>query len=135
MNKQELQIYANYIFNSGRQTFLLERMQLFNLINGEIFYPLRTWPKHLRIIFWLKPQSDNEAFQLFLHLYGNGCPPNILQKWILSSNYWSTTDVKRKRLYQLLWVYSQSKQGRKDNNWFFYDMEKKLYVYLNGKIK
>ena len=32
-----------------------ERRQLTRLIDGDAFFPLKSWPKEIRLIFWKKP--------------------------------------------------------------------------------
>lgn len=82
------------------------------MIDGDVSYPLRAWPKWIKFLFWTKPISDKGAFQLSLFLLGNGCPPDLIMKWILSSQYWAK-DRKRalvKKKKQVEWILLNEKQ-------------------------
>ena len=53
------------------------RTELFKIINGDVFFPLKEWPLALRLCFWTKPLSDAESFKMMLFLIGNGLVPRL----------------------------------------------------------
>lgn len=58
---------------------------IFQLLDGEIFYSLSLWLKEIKIRFWEKPLSEIDTFPIYLFLYGNGCSKNVIKKWIITS--------------------------------------------------
>lgn len=66
-----------------------ERTELFKVINGDAFFPIKTLQEDMRETFWQKPIGDVGTFKLMLFGLGNGCPPNLMLRWILSSQTWS----------------------------------------------
>lgn len=40
------------------------------------------------VCFGKKPLNDEETLKL-LFLFGNGCPPLVISKWILTSQFWN----------------------------------------------
>ena len=42
------------------------RLDLFQLLNGDIFYPIKIWPREIQTLFWKKPTSDADTFKLLL---------------------------------------------------------------------
>ena len=58
-----------------------ERRQLTRLIDGDAFFPLKSWPKEMRLIFWKKKtMGDTETFKLVVFLIGNGCEPSLIRR-------------------------------------------------------
>ena len=55
-----------------KEEIVQERKELYKFINGEAFFPLRSWPKDMQLIFWKKPMGDEESFKLLLFFIGNG---------------------------------------------------------------
>ena len=51
------------------------RKELYKFIYGEAFFPLRSWPKDMQLIFWKKPMGDEESFKLLLFFIGKGGGP------------------------------------------------------------
>jgi hypothetical protein len=135
MNEEELKVYVSFMQSLHKEVLTKERLELFRLINGELFYPMREWPTSYKTMFWKKPHSDKSTFQILLFLLGNGCPPEIAQKWILSSMYWSTWGNAHKRGHQLLWLTKNIENPQYDKKWFYYDLHNRLYVYMNGHKK
>ena len=74
-----------YLF---RKEVSQERVELFKILNGDAFFPLKTWPDEMRMVFWHKPIRDKDTFKLTLLLLGNGCSPNLISNWILFSQCW-----------------------------------------------
>lgn len=136
MDTAELLAYLNFISMLSNAGFLQERRKLFHLINGEVFYALRQWPEEYRRIFWKKPMSDQETFRLFIFMNGNGCVPEIIQKWIISSTYYtSDRRIQRRRMHQADWIGRRLELGDKDHIWFYFDIHMMLYVFLNGRLR
>ena len=125
-----LQYFNTHIWQLSRPQISNERLSLFRLINGDIFYPIRTWPTETQQLFWRKPISDTTTFQLMLFFIGNGCPPTITAKWILSSQHWATYNKGQKRARQIDFIFNNL--NNKSHVWFYYDIHHMKWLYLNG---
>ena len=125
-----LQFFNTYIWHLSKQQISNERLLLFQLINGDIFYPIRTWPLEMQLLFWNKPTSDKDSFRLMLFLIGNGCPPNITAKWILSSQHWAPHKKGEKGARQIDFVTRNLES--KANVWYYFDLQHNQWLYLNG---
>ena len=75
-----LQFFNTHIWQLSRQQISNECLQLFHLLNGEVFYSIQAWPTDIQQIFWNKPTGDNDTFKLLLFFIGNGCSPEIIAK-------------------------------------------------------
>jgi len=132
-----------------------ERMSLFSLINGDIFYKSSYWPTYILRHFFRKPQSDHDTFIVFLFMLGrfsyfyvhanisiiilislyfstflgNGCPSYYITKWLLSSQRNNRKRIKR--LNQIKWLFEC--YTKKMRHWFYYDIEEHTYLYLSGE--
>lgn len=126
--------YLRSVQQMSRHIICEERKQLLQLLDGEVFYSLRLWPNAVKQIFWSKPTTDKDSFQVYLFLFGNGCVPEVARKWILSSQWWSAKEGS-KRALQLQWMEAAIASSRYDNKWFYFDIEKKGYYFLNGSRK
>lgn len=135
MEREEIVHYADFFLSLDRESILKKRRELFSLIDGDTFYPLRSWPLQHKVRFWKKPLSDQDTFQTLMFLVGNGCAPEIANKWILSSTFYANRVIQRRRLNQLLYLNRNLVECSKTNMWFYYDIHRRLYVYLNGNIK
>ena len=76
------------------------------LINSYVFYtyltempsiPSKPGPTTFKFYFWKKPTEDKGSFQLKLFYFGNDPSPNLIAKWILTTQHWATR-YKRKTL-------------------------------------
>ena len=108
-----------------------ERLQLFHLLNGDIFYPIRTWPINIQKLFWKKPIGDSDSFLLSLFFIGNGCPPHLISKWILTPQHWADYRKGEKRARQLDFITSNLTSKRE--SWFYFDLHNNEWLYLNGR--
>jgi len=59
--------------------------------------------------------SDNETFKICLFLDGNDCAVDVAKKWILSSTNWTTPQIRKKRLNQLVYLLQEFQQDSKLN--------------------
>jgi len=118
---------------STKESVAERRLQMFNEINGDIFYQLSRWPFNLQQTFWRKPICDQGTFKLICFLIGNGCDPLITCEWILTSQKWTNYQSLRRRSFQISWIFEhlQSRQ----NTWFYYDLHHSLYLYLDGSYR
>jgi len=73
------------VWQQSRHQITNERLQLFYLLNEDVFYSIQTWPTNIQQLFWQKPPRDNDSFKLMLFFIGNGCSPEVIAKWILTS--------------------------------------------------
>ena len=133
MNRTELEVYFKDLFFSDQEQKTTERMSLFRLLDGELFYRMELWPAKMKMMFWKKPLSDRETFQVILFLFGNGCPLDLAQKWILSSTCWALEWQAKTRLFQVLSLYSSLAGDENKSKWYFFDLETRNYHYLSGE--
>ena len=104
-NMAMISMYREEIRLLSRQEVVEERKQLFRLLNGDAFFPEKSWPKDIRLIFWKKPMGDKETFKLLLFFHGNGCTPEIISRWILLAQSWaSSLATAEKRARQMQFV-------------------------------
>ena len=126
-----LQYFNTHIRQLSRPQISTLRLQLFNSINGDVFYPIRMWPINIQRLFWKKPTGDNDTFKLILFFIGNGCSPDVITKWILTSQHWATHEKGVKRARQLEFL--KQNLDSKRNIWFYYDLHHSKWLYLNGE--
>ena len=99
-----MSMYREEIRLLSRQEVVEERKQLSRLINGDAFFPEKSWPKDIRLIFWENTMGDKETFKLLLFFHCNGCNPENISRWILLAQSWASaqaTAEKRARQIQL----------------------------------
>ena len=59
----------------SKQEVIAKRRELFESINGNAFFPLKSWPEEYQRMFWAKPIGDKETFKLNAVLFGEWlCP-------------------------------------------------------------
>ena len=104
-------------------------LELFKIINGDAFFPLKTWPEELQRAFWRKPVGDKETFKMMLFALGNGCPPFLMSKWILTSQTWAPGKAE-KRARQIDFILNN--EDGKRSQWFYFDLDQRKLLYLNG---
>jgi len=63
------------------------RREIMKIIDGDTFFPLKSWPKDMKLIFWKKRMEDEETFKLVLFLIGNGCSPDLIRRWIMLAQH------------------------------------------------
>ena len=104
-NMAMISMYREEIRLLSRQEVVEERKQLFRLLNGDAFFPEKSWPKDIRLIFCKKPMGDKETFKLLLFFHGNGCNPEIISRWILLAQSWASSQATaEKRARQIQFV-------------------------------
>lgn len=105
------------------------RLDLFHVINGDAFFPLQVWPQDMKRIFWSKPHSDLDTFKIMLFAVGNGCSPCLISEWILLAISWAP-DKAEKRARQIDYILANV--DGKANKWFYYDLDYRKWLLLNG---
>ena len=55
------QEFETCVLNSSHEQISQKRRELFDAINGEIFYVMRHWPNSMERMFWKKPLSDEHC--------------------------------------------------------------------------
>ena len=113
-------VKCNTICNMSRASLIEKRRNLLTLLNGDVFYPLSTWPHDIQQLFWEKSIGDEGTFKLMLFFMGNGCSPNIITEWILTSQHWATLRKRDKRERQIDFI--SNNLDTKANIWFYYDI-------------
>jgi len=159
MNDHEKTRYLNKIKTMDANQYREERLEILSIINGNVFYPLCSWPRKIVLAFFKKPHTDKDTLIIFLFLrginnveinyiyeiltiivsilyaflsiLGNGCGPYYVIKWLLSSQ--QNNPKANKRLHQIKWL--MENYHKKCNHWYYYDMQKQRYLYLNGSRK
>ena len=124
--------YRETIRYLSRSEITQERIELFKVINGDAFFPLKTWPEDMRKTFWNKPIGDVGTFKLMLFALGNGCSPNLMVRWILTSQIWSPEKAE-KRARQIDFILNNEDARR--SQWFYFDLDHRKLLYLNGLPK
>ena len=122
--------YRSTLRYLSKQEVVQQRLQLFHSINGNAFFPLTWWPDDMRMAFWKKPISDTDTFKLVLFFLGNGCSPHLFSEWIMLSQYWANYATAEKRARQIDYIVINA--DTKANCWFYYDVDHKKLLYLNG---
>ena len=98
-----MKCFVSFVAICPKNEISEKKRKIFENINRDIFYPIESWPKELRLLFWKKPLSDRNTFKLILFLMGNGCSPWITYEWILTSTYWDRSKTT-KRWEQMKWI-------------------------------
>ena len=125
--------YASAVERMNKLQISTERKNLLDQISGDAFFRFNDWNnQRMKRIFFKKPMSDKEVFQVTLFLMGNGCPRELLYQWILSSYYWSKRDLG-KRWRQLEWILKNCVVNQ--NEWYYYDIILRQYYFLSGNIR
>ena len=125
-----LQFFNTYIWHLSKQQISNERLLLFQLINGDIFYPIRTWPLEMQLLFWNKPTSDKDSFRLMLFLIGNGCPPKHYCEVDFIISALGPPQEKEKRARQIDFITRNLES--KANVWYYFDLQHNQWLNLNG---
>eukprot|EP00111_Clytia_hemisphaerica_P014495 TCONS_00042686-protein len=107
------------------------RQSIVNTINGDAFFPMDTWPQHIKRAFRAQPISDRQAFQLIIFFFGNGCSPELAAHVIYSSQL-NEKKIK-KRFDQFRWV--SNNLSAKGHTWYYHDIYRQSQCYLNGTPK
>ena len=127
---QEIVAMETFVLQCSKSEFTEKRKELFNCINGEVFFPLSLWPPELERAFWQKPIGDGDTFKLIIFFVENGCPPTVAKDWIISSTFWDKNKtIARSR--QIDWILDN--REKKCKLWFYFDLHLNKYVYLDGK--
>ena len=114
----------------SKKNIVEKRRKLYHLLNGDAFYPSKNWPKDTLSIFWKKRIGDLDTFKIMLFFIGNGCSPQVISEWILSSQYWAEPTKWNKRKSQIDFIHSNINTKRHIR--FYYDIRCNDWLYLNG---
>lgn len=120
-----------WILQTNQPSISDQRRTLFQLLNGDVFYPVQVWPKKILSTFWKKPIGDKDTFQLMLFFLGNGCSPDIITEWIYSSQHWASPQKLDKRKRQVSFICNN--MDSKGHIWFYFDIHHNEWLYLNGQ--
>ena len=66
----EMYEFINVIEKMNFSEYTHERKRILELINGDMFFQIKLWPKKILMMFFHRPQSDRETMVVFLFLYG-----------------------------------------------------------------
>ena len=120
-----IQFFNTRIWQQSRQQITNEHLQLFHLLNGDIFYSTQTWPTDIQRL-WKKPTCDNDTFKVLLFFIGNRCPPEVITKWILTSQHWATQTKGEKRARQIDFIVQNL--DSKGQIWYYCDLHHSLWL-------
>ena len=129
-NMATLELYKEKYRYLSRSEVVEERRVILHSINGDAFFPLAWWPEDMMLSFWKKPIGDLENFKLVLFLLGNGCPPDLVRRWILLSQFWATFPAAEKRARQV--DFNLNNESTKSHTWFYYDVDHQKQLFLDG---
>ena len=121
--------YRSKIRLLNKQEVIAERRVLFETINANAFFPLKSWSQEYQRMFWAKPISDKETFKLMMFCLGNGCAPQLITHWIILSQSWLPMKAE-KRARQLDFILNNVDAKR--NTWFYFDLDYGKWLHLNG---
>ena len=113
----------------SKQEVIAERRELFETINGNAFFPLKSWPQEYQRMFWAKPHGDKETFKLMMFCLGNGCAPQLITHWVILSPSWLPMKAE-KRAQQLEFILNNVDAKR--NTWLYFDLDYGKWLHLNG---
>ena len=113
----------------SKQEVIAERRELFETINGNAFFPLKSWPQEYQRMFWAKPIGDKETFKLMMFCLGNGCAPQLITHWVILSPSWLPMKAE-KRAQQLEFILNNVDAKR--NTWLYFDLDYGKWLHLNG---
>jgi hypothetical protein len=85
--------YQQTVLTFSYDNVSAERGELVNILNGDMFFDMKLWPAWTKRLFWKKPLTDEESFKLLCFFIGNGCPPLVIAKWILTSQFWQPQGI------------------------------------------
>jgi hypothetical protein len=126
--------YQQTVLTFSYDNVSAERGELVNILNGDMFFDMKLWPAWTKRLFWKKPLTDEESFKLLCFFIGNGCPPLVIAKWILTSQFWQPQGILKskveKRTMQMNNFFIQL--ANREHEWFYFDMYLNLYLYMNG---
>ena len=129
-----LTYFENEMHTLDKKAIVDKRIELVRLLDGDVFYSIRMWPRNIEETFWRKPIRDVEVLKLLLFFIGKGCPPTFISEWILLSQYWCFSREKcLKRARQIDFIVHNI--DRNANKWYYFDMHVGRLLYINGTVK
>ena len=123
---QKIQELKNFTLSLSPTNILPTRANLNRLLNGNVFYPIYTWPLKIQLLYTNTPLSDQNTFKILVFMYGNGCPPETLLKYLCTSYYYGI-DKLPKRLYQIKWILKNFTS--KSHAWYYFDIHNQEILY------
>ena len=61
-----MKCFVSFVADCSKNQISEKRRKVFEKINGDIFYPIESWPRELRLHIWKKPLSNrNTVSNLF----------------------------------------------------------------------
>ena len=116
----------NKLTNEERIT---KRENLKHLLDGDIFYPIFTWPFSIREILEHDTITDKNTFKLILFAYGNGIFPDVLIQYLYT--FIPNTPSKiRKRTHQLQWIITNINTHQ--HKWYYFDLCDWSFLLFDG---
>ena len=79
-----VQLYREEIRYLSMREVVERRWEIMKIIDGDAFFPLKSWPKDMKLIFL---KETKETFKLVLFLIGDGCSPDLIRRWIVLAQY------------------------------------------------
>lgn len=113
----------------NKQSTVSTRKNLYNLLNGNIFYHINQWPIDIQIAFNNTPISDTDTFKIILFFFGNGCPPHYIIEHLYTSYAFQKNKIQ-KRFYQIKWICNHLHTY--DKKWHYHDIHLNKRLFLDG---
>ena len=106
----------NKLTNEERIT---KRENLKHLLDGNIFYPIFTWPFSIREILEHDTITDKNTFKLILFAYGHRILPDVLTEYLYTLIL-NTLSKIRKCTHQVQWIITNINTYQ--HKWYYSDM-------------
>ena len=126
------QISVTAIFNLNirdltRARLIDKRRHLLTLLNGDVLSNILLGTRHSTpLLEKNRLETSQVTFKLMLFFLGNGCSPQLITEWILTSQHWATLKKGEKRARQINFI--TNNLNSKSNIWFYYDHATWLFL-------
>ena len=77
------------------------------------------------------PLETLTLLNFYFFFLGNGCSPDIITQWILTSQHWDDHKKANKRARQISFI--RNNLTSKGHIWFYYDIHHSEWLFLNGE--
>ena len=148
-----------------KHQYSCERSTLLNLINGDCFFSVKSWPRNMVLRFFSKPQNDKDTLILYLFFIGRlhylhtYIPLHYLQymlKWKYSKwnsdtcfslgngcsphvmvKWLLSSHYKNDRWKKRIYQIKWIAENlqKNENKWYYYDIVRKRLLYLCGSLR
>ena len=132
----EVKQIADIMNNLSAQEVSTYRRVLCHDMNGIRFSHAYFWPPYIKRSTWKKPMTRTDMLKCICFFMGNNCNSStvyLIIYWLCSSLCWGKSQDRSSRCEYLHWVLM--KMYTNQHRWFFYDIQKRGYYFLDGRRK